>query len=299
MDVFTPLRALRVLYSGRARRDYREAHRNKLWAMASKDSLLDCWLMGKFRMRVSTKDQSISRKVFVSGAYELAELNFISHFVKPGMIVADIGANIGVHSLVMAGAIGPTGCLHAFEPTCAFERLKANISLNGLKHRCTLNKAALGNYCGALSLTECLAGCEAFTSAGSPSEPRVATNRRLEVPVLRLDDYVAASGFKGFDFLKIDIEGGEVQALEGAKGLLQAELLPSIMIEFNDRCLESSGSSSTHLYKFLCSYGYGLWRLDRASGKIIPCLSAPKGEWNTVLALLGGRPSSLGCERLP
>jgi FkbM family methyltransferase len=239
--------------------------------------------MDKLKMRVCTEDQGISRLVFVHGAFERAELEFIQNVVRKDMVVADIGANIGVHTLVLADAVGELGRLHAFEPSRAFQRLVCNVELNAFANRCQLNNVALGREKGTLLLNQCVPGREAFTSAGQPLNAAYATGAQFEVGLDTLDDYANRNGVGAFDFVKIDVEGYEVEVLEGATAMLRNRRIKILMIEFNDVCLVSSGSSSSQLYSLLRNHGLRLHLLDRQAEKLIPCDSPPAGTWNTVI----------------
>jgi FkbM family methyltransferase len=238
--------------------------------------------MGKLRMKVSTEDQIISKEVFVNGAFEKLELEIIERMVREGMVVADIGANIGVHTLVLADCAGPAGKVHAFEPTRAFERLNCNVQLNHFGGRCDLNNIALGAKNGYLELCECEPGSESLTSVGRPLSH--ATGKRLLVPMESLDGYADRLQVKHFDFVKIDVEGAEVSVLEGAKEMLKRKAIRIIMLEFNSTCLMAAGSSPAELHAALTKqHGFRLFGLDRKSGDLSPCVEVPTGTWDTVV----------------
>src|SRR5580658_10924570 len=127
MDLLTPIRLARCLHSAKARRDYVRSLRRKFWTISGADKFLHCKLENRLRMLVHTADQSgVSRSVFVDGSFEPDELAFIRRMVKPGMTVVDAGANIGVHSLVLADCVGAAGMVHSFEPSAVFERFSHN-----------------------------------------------------------------------------------------------------------------------------------------------------------------------------
>lgn len=79
-------------------------------------------------------DGSIA-KVLYYGDFEAVELDFVASYLKPGMTVIDVGANVGLYSLISSVMVGTTGKVHAFEPgRLSFERLQRNLNLNRCKN---------------------------------------------------------------------------------------------------------------------------------------------------------------------
>jgi FkbM family methyltransferase len=284
MDIFTPYRLIRAAFSEEGRNSYRAAWRLRVWERAGTDAILHCRLLDRLAMEVATNDQSISKSVFVEGAYEKQELELIQRIVQPGMVVADIGANIGVHALTLADRVGPFGRVHAFEPTRVFDRLSRNIELNGFSSRCMLNKCALGDRAGRLDLADCPPGHEAYVSAGAPLAKGLASGDLLSVPMETLDAYCSRCAIPRFDFVKIDVEGSEVMVLRGAEDLLARNAIGLMMVEFNETCLQNVGSSGNELFHLLTGCGFSLRLLDRPSARLLPCAQPPLGDWDTVMA---------------
>lgn len=294
MDIYTPFRLIRAGFSKTHRSSYRAAWRRRVWERAGTDATLRCRLLDRLAIEVTTNDQSISKAVFVEGAYERQELEWIQKIVQPGMVVADIGANIGVHALTLADRVGPRGKLHAFEPTRVFDRLRRNVDLNGFSSWCTLNQLALGNQPGRLNLSDCPPGHEAYVSAGTPLAKGNASGGVLSVPMDTLDRYCSRLGVAVLDFVKIDVEGSEVRVLHGASGLMAHNSIKAIMVEFNDSCLRSVGSSAHELFQILVSRDFNLRLLDRESSRLLPCKAPPLGDWNTVFAFGPGAKGAVG-----
>jgi len=120
--------------------------REQAWHEASsleEELVLECLLCGRLPMRVSSLDQVISKAIYLYGVFEAPELAFIRGVVRPGATVVDAGANIGVHTLVMADCVGASGMVHAFEPSAAFRLLKENVQLNGFQSRTKLHNIGL------------------------------------------------------------------------------------------------------------------------------------------------------------
>jgi FkbM family methyltransferase len=140
------------------------------------------------------------------GSYELEKQVALKTVVEPGMVVYDVGANVGFYSLFFSRLVGPRGKVFAFEPAFqALNYLVRHISMNGLENVQIL-QAALGEEQGLTGFT-----------INKQSENHVVDERAaLLVPVTKLDD----TGFPPPHLIKMDIEGSEAAALRGARQLL-------------------------------------------------------------------------------
>jgi len=149
------------------------------------------------------------------GLHEPNTFEVFRLFIKKGMVVADIGANVGYFSRFLSRAAGENGKLIAFEPIPqTFQRLADTVQLNGLKN-VTLVDAAVGDKNGCenifLSGTHYMASLDSTWAGKSGGE--------IEVKSIRLDSYFEELGFYP-DFIKMDIEGGGVYALPGMKNCI-------------------------------------------------------------------------------
>jgi FkbM family methyltransferase len=288
LDLLTPYRFLTSLPSSEGRKDYSRAWRYHIWRLAQQlpgGVRLNCWLDGKLRIRVSSADQTVSKAVYFNGIFEAAEVAFIREVVGPGMTVVDVGANIGVHTLTLADCVGPSGIVHAFEPTDTFDRLRENIRLNNFKSRTRLNQCALGAGEGTLRLFRCRPGYEAYTSRGMPLSCADATGERFDVPLVSLDLYAERAAVGIIDFAKIDVEGSEPEVFHGAARLIGARRIRCVMFEVNETCLGNCGSSAAELMGMVRAMGFDL-RLLARDGTLRQCSDVPHGDWTTVVGRL-------------
>ena len=146
------------------------------------------------------------------GTYEREKQLVLERFVSPGMIVVDAGANAGYYTLAFSRWVGPEGRVFALEPFAENARnLLRHVSLNRLEN-ITLVQAALSSRPG-------LGG---FEIAQSNSMGSLTASGKYLVPVMSVDDLVAHHGVPVPDVIKMDVEGGESAALEGAKNVLAA-----------------------------------------------------------------------------
>jgi FkbM family methyltransferase len=166
------------------------------------------------------------------GTYEPELAEAVREFVKPGMTVYDVGANIGYVSMLLAHAARPDGRVFAFEALPAnIERIRANIGLNGLEDRIHLIPQAVADKSGELTfhVHESVGMGKVAGSAGRPGEQYQA---EIQVQTVSLDEFVYQQGNPAPHVVKIDIEGGEVLALPGMKRILN-EHHPLLLLELH------------------------------------------------------------------
>ena len=167
---------------------------------------------------VNTHDCAITPWLLMGGHWETWADEIITSYMRPGMKVIDIGANVGYYSVKWGGVIGPTGELHAFEPNPEMTQfIHENFVLNGLSEHCTLHCCALGSTMGVepLTFTNFNTGMATLKKTNAP--PGVV--RIIDVPVRVLDDVLP--NIERVDFIKIDVEGYEPNVIAGARELLQ------------------------------------------------------------------------------
>jgi FkbM family methyltransferase len=144
------------------------------------------------------------------GSYEYEKRVRFEQAVKPGHTVYDIGANVGFYTLLASRLTWPGGRVIAFEPwgpNLAF--LRRHVEMNRLAN-VTVMSAAVGERPGTLRFAPGIAGSLGHLSASGT----------IEVPVVGIDAFVAAGTAPPPDVIKMDIEGGEVDALRGAANVL-------------------------------------------------------------------------------
>ncbi|MDB6134317.1 MAG: hypothetical protein JWM59_2560 [Verrucomicrobiales bacterium] len=157
----------------------------------------------------------IDWSVYYYGAYTKEELLCMRDFleVMDHPVVVDVGANIGHHSL-FASTIAAR--VHSFEPFPAvIRKLEEKLELNAVKN-VTVHKAGLGDTTETLSFfppNTSNTGTGSFCNSEGKGEA-------IELEVRRADDYFESAGITRIDYLKMDIEGFEVKALQGMRETL-------------------------------------------------------------------------------
>lgn len=172
-----------------------------------------------------------SEKDYWLGTYEVDLQDAIRQQVKSGWVVYDVGANIGYISLLLARAVGSQGQVHAFEALPDnLERLAQHVQANGLADSVRINAMAVVAQTGPV---EFLIGPSGAMGKVSGSAGRAGQHQRaIQVDGITLDDYVYLQGNPPPQAVKMDIEGGEVLALQGM-GRLLAEAHPLIFLELH------------------------------------------------------------------
>ena len=205
----------------------------------------------QFPMQLEPRDY-VDFHLYYHGFFEKEEGRLLCALLPTGGVMFDVGANIGYYSLGAALRVGPTGQVHAFEPTpSVHQRLVANIELNGL-HQVVAHACAVTDAAGSATMYD-LPG-----NSGAHSLGRHAASRgSYTVSTIRLDDYVHEHDVPRLDLVKLDIEGAEVLALRGMHELLR-RFRPHVLLEINPKCLRRLGFSAGDVVEMLQEHGYTL-----------------------------------------
>jgi FkbM family methyltransferase len=202
--------------------------------------------------------EGIDFSIYLLGAFEPATIRAYSRLVRPGMIVLDIGANVGAHTLHFARLVGPEGRVIAFEPTdWAFAKLHANLALNPeLASRVTPVQAFLVDREDREAVAEVHASWP-IDGAGVHAKLRGRALPASGARALTLDAYLREAGVGRVGAVKIDVDGYECDVLAGAADMLKRDG-PEIVMELSPYILEERGGSLARLLDILDGAGYRL-----------------------------------------
>ncbi len=200
---------------------------------------------------------------------ERQERALLMEFIRPGMTVVDVGANIGFYTGFLAKLVGETGRVYAFEPSpYNFELLTRYTRSSNV----TAAQAAVGDKTGEISLylsDKLNVDHRTYQSGEGRTE--------IRVPSYRLDDY-----FKDqkVDFIKMDIQGFEYQALLGMKNILRSNTNIKLIMEFWPWGLIKAGGSAEELVDLLKQLDFQTELLEggkpATAGKRLPCPPIPQ-----------------------
>jgi FkbM family methyltransferase len=235
----------------------------------------------------------IGRAAFFSGDLDPKLTWIAKNLIKPGNVVFDVGANLGILTLLFSKIVGLSGQVHAFEPNPnVMTHLRSAVARKSATN-VILNETALGRMHGVIMLKT----PESNQGEGSITKWRDAAHiPQTNVPLMRLDDYVLEHGLNRIDFLKIDVEGAEIEVLLGAQSVLK-NLQPKVIVfEDSDR----KGSEPTEPMKMLSSFGYRFLSIPKHLMKVTPAIIKPGAKiegWDIVAATAGNSFENL-CEAL-
>jgi FkbM family methyltransferase len=177
------------------------------------------------KLPYSGRNPTLERVQLGSRFYEQDELANLARTVKPGAVIVDVGANTGNHTLYFATVMRAAKVI-AIEPNPqACRMLRCTVAENRLA---SVDLSRLGIAAGrAPAYGAVIAGGQ-----GHLGTARFAVNGANEFPVAPLDTLIC----ENVDLLKIDVEGMELEVLEGSRGLIE-RCRPQIMIEVRDELL--------------------------------------------------------------
>lgn len=200
----------------------------------------------------------IDWRVFFLGSYETITLNLfrelLSRMDQP--VALDVGANAGNHTLFMSLYCSE---VHAFEPYPRVARqLKRNVEINGLD-KVRLHEVGLSDQDQRLPYFE---NADRNFGAGSfeSGHQGLQDSAKCDLPLVAGDAYLQGLGLKRLDFMKIDIEGFEVEALRGMRGTLE-KFRPVMVVELGPTTLTKVGSLQQ--FEALFPSDYHLYRVAR------------------------------------
>ena len=204
---------------------------------------------------------SIAREVCFTGRYEPQETQIAARLLAPGMVVADVGANWGYFTLTCAHLVGRRGRVIALEPHPALSStLAANVARNTLSQVEPLALAA-----GARTGTRGFVGF-AHDGGNSGVSRAVSSAERadFESRTAALDDLFGERGLSTIDLVKMDIEGGEVDAIEGMSVGLAARRYRFVLLECHPELIVRAGSTIERCLEPFTRAGYRGWRVDHS-----------------------------------
>lgn len=211
----------------------------------------DVRVFGGLTLRCYPDSPSASLVIYCDESPDYHEMHFMRRYLKLGDAVLDVGANVGVYTLLAASLVGARGRVVSFEPgPLARSRLLENVQLNGLGN-VEVHACALGEQTGEVHFLD---RCDTTNRMQTQSDLGQSS---IRVPVARLDDVVSLECALG----KMDIEGAEPLALRGAGRLMAGANPPVWLLELNGS-LHAFGHTEQAFAAWLAEHGYDLCLYD-------------------------------------
>lgn len=214
-------------------------------------------VLGRYKMYLDPQDFGLSPHLILDGYWEMATTEAIVQCLQPGMIAADVGANVGYFTMLMADLTGPAGRVIAFEPNPAMaERIRRSAYLNGFSGRVDVCAIALDRDQRQVSFL--MPSDEPKNAYIRPYDGQELTGAVI-LDAERLD---SRAEWREIEFLKIDAEGAEEDIWAGATGLRTADRLKTIILEFQPGRYPSAAA----FIENICTWGFTLEWIDPAKG---------------------------------
>lgn len=222
--------------------------------------------MKKFLGKIKRKINRLARRSAAPAGFteiERAERIFYLEYLRDGMTVFDVGANVGELTLLFSRFV-VNGNVHAFEASGAtYKRLETVCGTAGTRN-VRLNHLALSDEKGIIRLHVYDDAYSAFNSQAA----RPLANYGLdlepvnieETPATTVDDYCADENIETIDLLKIDVEGAELQVLRGARRMLETKRVRCLTFEFGQTTFDM-GNRPEEIEVFLNEMNYKIRNL--------------------------------------
>jgi len=192
-------------------------------------------------------DAFIGRSLEIYGEWSFGEVELLAQALSAGDNIVEAGANIGAHTVFLARDVCKSGIVYAFEPRrLLHQMLCANLSVNGIANVHTF-QTALGRKTGVL--TEGPLPLSGAVNSGGFSLGEIKGEAET-IPIEPLDRFLPQ--MKRIAAIKADVEGHELEVIEGARGLIARDR-PLLYLE-NDRPAQSEALLST-----LMALDYEIW----------------------------------------
>lgn len=181
------------------------------------------------------------------------EIELLKKHVRQGDTVLDIGANVGFYAAILSKLVGINGKVHCFEPdaTNFFHLKEATKNYSNI----TINNKAVSSKTETLKM---------YTSKNLNVDHRTYKpedyEQEISVEAVSIDDYL---GEQKVDFIKIDIQGFEMQAIQGMQRILDTNKNIKLVSEFWPYGLKKAGSSVTEYYQFLSDKNFACYLLKK------------------------------------
>jgi FkbM family methyltransferase len=190
---------------------------------------------------------------------ERVEQIFYINYLKEGMIVFDVGANIGEITLLFSRFVGEHGKVHSFEASSkTFVSLKTVCGLSNRKN-IILNEIAITDIEGMAKFNVYDSDNSGFNSLAKRPLEKYGINVKPvdieNVHTTTIDKYCETNGIRHIDLLKIDVEGAEFLVLKGARRMLEDQKISCGIFEFGQTTYDM-GNNPDEIEKYLAQFGY-------------------------------------------
>jgi FkbM family methyltransferase len=215
-------------------------------------------------------------RIMWTGVYEAPLIRLLQSIDTNGWTCFDVGANVGAITLALAKLVSSRGRVYSFEPGPPnLARLRANLDLNpALANRVEVIEAGVGRTPGELFWAE---------EEGNPGNALVGGEGSHKIEIITLDEFARRRGLPALEFVKIDVEGMELDVMHGAAETLR-RFHPMLYFETLPRYTDTgAGATFADMHDFLVKeLGYTLHRID-SNGRLQPQDAGRHGGYTVAM----------------
>lgn len=216
------------------------------------------------------------------GYPEIGEQEYCKQAIKPGMTVFDVGANLGQFTMLFASLVGSNGKVVAFEPVAeTMSRLKVHIKQNNLKNIITEQAAVSDVHNSRVTLNIFPEGYSVWNTMGNPTMFRredptktILPCRQESVKTVTIDNYCLQNKIGKIDYLKVDIEGAELNAIRGCSAMLKKRAIRKIQFEVSREMIHGMRLEGSEVFELLDELKYRCFPISDKGMLLDPVLKS-------------------------
>ena len=210
-------------------------------------------------------DHALITLLAEAGELEPGTRRLIERLLKPGDTFVDVGANVGLHTLAAARAMQGNGNIIAFEPFARTKQLlEKTVWLNGFSSMTTVHEVAVSNRSGPATLhLGATSGHHSLTSLDVPISLR---ETEASVRTVTLDEMISQD--LRVNLIKIDVEGAELDVLQGAQATLACNSDVSLIVEFGQSHLKRTGHTAADWIAKFADVGFEFKAVHAETGEL-------------------------------
>lgn len=186
--------------------------------------------------------------------YEADNFELLEEHCKPGAVIIDIGAHIGLFSVIASQVTGEKGKVYAFEPApSTYGLLQKTVAINHKESVIETFQKAVGKETG--KITFFISDDQADNSNSLVQYKEDRSLHGIDVAVTSIDNFVQEKNISRLDFIKIDVEGAEYDTLQGAVHTLK-NLRPVCIVAIHPEPIAAKGDKLEDIYDLISSCNY-------------------------------------------
>lgn len=219
-------------------------------AVALTDDMAMTLVHGKFPMLVDSRDRSLAPHLLLDGSWKIWEAEVFRNALRPGMTAVDVGAKYGYFTLIAAGAVGPTGRVHAIEadPHTA-SLLRKTIAINHFENIVRVHPFAADDAAREASFVR-QTGLPKYPTSflANPEQTTLSSATFITKP---LDEMIS----ERVHVMRIDAGGSEPRILRGMPEILKRSPGIQILMEFSPGNIRAGGIEPAEFLRDLRKMG--------------------------------------------